>query len=146
MQSSNAPVRNAAVSVLGICHRQLGPSLAALVRPDLKPAQVAILDETFAANPQQPVAPTRKVRCKSGNSGKAGKGSQDTANAHAAATGDEQGPLDLNDLLPRTDISSQVQDLLVTRNFKSGFQGAPRHKTLQCLAATIGTSQVFVFL
>ena len=55
LANTNAPVRNAAVALLATCHRQLGPGLAALVQNDVKPAQWSILEEAFAANPQQQV-------------------------------------------------------------------------------------------
>jgi hypothetical protein len=55
LASTNAAVRTAAVAVLGTCHRQLGPGLAAMIRPDVKPALMATVDEAFGANPQQQV-------------------------------------------------------------------------------------------
>ena len=55
LASTQAPVRNAAVSLLATCHKQLGPGLAAMVQNDVKPAHWTILEEAFAANPQQQV-------------------------------------------------------------------------------------------
>ena len=53
--SRDAAVRNAAIALLATAHRQLGPGLADMVRPDVKPALMASLDEAFARNPQQQV-------------------------------------------------------------------------------------------
>jgi len=52
--SANAGVRNAATALAGVGHRQLGPGLAGLLREHVKPALMAALEETFAANPQRP--------------------------------------------------------------------------------------------
>ena len=58
--SANAGVRNAATALAGVGHRQLGPGLAGLLREHVKPALMAALEETFAANPQRPArAPWR---------------------------------------------------------------------------------------
>ena len=56
LASSNAPVRNAAIGLLAVCHRQLGPGLAAMLRADVKPALMTTLEDAFAKNPQQPVS------------------------------------------------------------------------------------------
>lgn len=53
--STNAGVRNAATALAGVCHRQLGPGLAGQLREHVKPALMSALEDTFAANPQQPV-------------------------------------------------------------------------------------------
>ena len=55
LASTNAPVRNAAVSLLATCHKQLGKGLAPMIQADVKPAQWTILEEAFAANPEQQV-------------------------------------------------------------------------------------------
>jgi len=52
--SANAGVRNAATALAGVGHRQLGPGLAGLLREHVKPALMAALEESFAANPQRP--------------------------------------------------------------------------------------------
>lgn len=56
LASSNAPVRNAAISLLAVCHRQLGPGLAAMLRADVKPTLMTSLEDAFSKNPQQPVS------------------------------------------------------------------------------------------
>ena len=57
LASTNAGVRNAASALAGVCHQQLGPGLAGQLREHVKPALMAALEETFAANPQQAVWP-----------------------------------------------------------------------------------------
>jgi hypothetical protein len=110
LQSSNANVRSAAINVLGTCHRHLGPSLAAIVKVDLKPAQISILEEAFLANPQQTVAASRKIRSKAGTAGKASKLGGENVSVPSTAAVSEAPSVDLDDLLPRTDISSQVNN------------------------------------
>lgn len=57
---SNSPAVQA-VALLGRAHRQLGPGLVDLVRSDVKPAQLAPLEEAFTANPLQQVRPRRAM-------------------------------------------------------------------------------------
>lgn len=57
LASTNAGVRNAATALAGVCHRQLGAGLAGQLREHVKPALMAALEDTFAANPQQAVRP-----------------------------------------------------------------------------------------
>ena len=44
-----------AITLLARAHRQLGPGLADMVRSDVKPVQLAAIEEAFAANPLQAV-------------------------------------------------------------------------------------------
>ena len=55
LASSNAAIRNSAIGLLGVAHRQLGAGLADMLRPHVKPALMSALDDTFAKNPQQEV-------------------------------------------------------------------------------------------
>ena len=59
LASSNAAIRNAAINFLGVCHRQMGPGLADLLRSDVKPALMTALEECFSKNPQQSVGTSR---------------------------------------------------------------------------------------
>lgn len=54
--SSNAGIRNAAIALLGTCHKQLGPPLADMVRSDVKPALMTALEEAFSKNELQQVS------------------------------------------------------------------------------------------
>ena len=56
LASPNAGVRAAATQLLATMHAQLGPGLADLVKPDVKPALWTGLEEAFKANPQQQVS------------------------------------------------------------------------------------------
>lgn len=51
--SANAATRTAAIQLLGCLHTFLGPPLADMVRPDLKPALMATVEAEFAKQPQQ---------------------------------------------------------------------------------------------
>lgn len=53
--STSAPVRTAAIALLGVAHRQLGPGLDPLLSQSVKPALMQTLRETFKANPVEQV-------------------------------------------------------------------------------------------
>jgi len=42
---------------MAVCHRQLGPDLAAMIRNDVKPALMTALEEAFKKNPRTQVPP-----------------------------------------------------------------------------------------
>ncbi|KAL0028272.1 hypothetical protein WJX79_006476 [Trebouxia sp. C0005] len=115
LASTNATIRNAAISLLTVAHKQLGPGLADMLRSDVKPALMTALDDAFKRNPQEQVMPSRRVR-KAGQAGKPVGG----YNGPAADEDDEPAaPFDPDALLPRTDISSQITSKLVA-NMGSG--------------------------
>ena len=49
--SSNAGVRNVAIALLGVAHKQLGPGLVPMLSQHVKPALMTSLNEAFKANP-----------------------------------------------------------------------------------------------
>ncbi|KAK9795603.1 hypothetical protein WJX73_007429 [Symbiochloris irregularis] len=112
LASTNAPVRNAAVALLATCHKQLGPGLAPMIQTDVKPAQWTLLEEAFAANPQQQVVPTRQSRRPVAGRAPTGKGAS-TAKGAAAAAAEPPAPVSADDLLPRADISSSITPSLL---------------------------------
>ena len=57
VNSTSAPVRAAAIALLGTAHRQLGPGLDPLLSQSVKPALMQTLRDTFKANPVEQVAP-----------------------------------------------------------------------------------------
>jgi cytoskeleton-associated protein 5 len=63
--SANAPVRSQAMSVLGICHSQVGEGPFVSLMDTLKPAQVTLMKEAFAKKPlnpsYQPTKSTKKI-------------------------------------------------------------------------------------
>ena len=64
LASSNAGVRNATIHLLSICHKQLGPGLADMLRSDVKPALMTALEDSFKKNPQQQVGGlVKEQRC-----------------------------------------------------------------------------------
>ncbi len=57
VNSTSAPVRTAAIALLGTAHRQLGPGLDPLLSQSVKPALMQTLRDAFKANPVEQVAP-----------------------------------------------------------------------------------------
>lgn len=55
VNSTSAPVRAAAIALLGVAHRQLGPGLDPLLSQSVKPALMQTLRDTFKANPVEQV-------------------------------------------------------------------------------------------
>lgn len=55
LASSNVTVRNAAINLLSIAHKQLGAGLADMLRSDVKPALMTALEDAFKRNPQEQV-------------------------------------------------------------------------------------------
>ena len=55
LASTNATIRNAAISLLTVAHKQLGPGLADTLRSDVKPALMTALEDAFKRNPQEQV-------------------------------------------------------------------------------------------
>ena len=53
--SPNAAIRTAATQLLATMHRQLGPGLGDLVKPDVKPALWVGIEDAFKSNPQEKV-------------------------------------------------------------------------------------------
>lgn len=122
---SNAGVRNAATHMLGVMHRSLGPPLADMLRPDIKPALMAAIEGEFEKNPQQAadsLAPSRAVR----NGGGGGQRKRASAAAGSGAAADEgadgggggaagpASPSAADDLLPREDISASITPALLS--------------------------------
>ena len=63
LASTNAGVRNATIHLLSVCHKQLGPGLADMLRSDVKPALMTALEDSFKRNPQQQVGLVQEQRC-----------------------------------------------------------------------------------
>lgn len=55
LASTNATIRNAAINLLSVAHKQLGPGLADMLRSDVKPALMTALEDAFKRNPQEQV-------------------------------------------------------------------------------------------
>jgi cytoskeleton-associated protein 5 len=116
-------VKTAAVALLGTMHAFLGPALADMVRPDVKPALMTTLEAEFERRPKGDYAQPFKYTVRAaGGGGKvaaaaggrggatAGPGAASTTtaaqNQSAAAAADD----DNDNLLPRADVSAQLAD------------------------------------
>ena len=55
LASTNATIRNAAINLLSLAHKQLGPGLADMLRADVKPALMTALEDAFKRSPQEQV-------------------------------------------------------------------------------------------
>ncbi|PNH12606.1 Protein MOR1 [Tetrabaena socialis] len=121
--SANAGVRNAAIQLLGIMYRYLGPPLGDMIRADIKPALMTAIDGEFAKNEGVPKPePTRVSRvaapARAGGGGGKGAGKGGGGGGVAAGGGGggaAAGAFDADDLLPRTDISGMITSELVVQ-------------------------------
>lgn len=113
--SPNAPVRNQAMAVLGKCHAQVGGGLMAQLADALKPAQVTALEEIFRKHPQDAeYQPSRKVKARKGRA-PGGAGAASGALGAQVDEDDHSAPQNLEDLLPRADISGALTPSLIGR-------------------------------
>ena len=55
LASTNATIKNAAINLLSVAHKQLGSGLADMLRSDVKPALMTALEDVFKRNPQEQV-------------------------------------------------------------------------------------------
>ncbi|RMZ53878.1 hypothetical protein APUTEX25_005624, partial [Auxenochlorella protothecoides] len=110
--SAAAPVRARGVDLLGACHAQLGPAMAAGALEGLKPAQVTQVEDAFRRNPREEVVPTRHVRRRG------------AAPMDVDEEGSEPSPgaVSVDDLLPRTSIAGAITltllSMLASSNWK----------------------------
>eukprot|EP00775_Hariotina_reticulata_P007310 gene7310-7523_t len=114
--SANAATRTAATQLLGTLHGFLGPALADMVRPDLKPALMATVEVEFGKHPQQSGWQATRVSRVAAARGKAAAGRpvKGKAGAGGASAATEE-PTSMDDLLPRADISGQITGELVSK-------------------------------
>ncbi|KXZ46795.1 TOG1 protein [Gonium pectorale] len=127
--SANAGVRNAAIQLLGVMYRFLGPALGDMIRADVKPALMTAIDGEFAKNADLPKPePTRfsraapPARAGAGGGKGAGKGGAGGGGGGGAASSSAAGGFDADDLLPRTDISGLITSELVTQLSNSNWK------------------------
>ena len=100
------------MDVLGKCHAQLGQALVGFL-DGLKPAQMTALEEHFRQNPKTEVVPTRKVRSAKPKAAAAAGGGGATG-GRADEEEEAAGPVNVEDLLPRVDISGSITPMLLT--------------------------------
>ncbi|GFH15735.1 protein MOR1, partial [Haematococcus lacustris] len=118
LASTNAGVRNSAIHLLGVMHRFLGPPLGDMIRADVKPALMAAIDGEFAKNPKDPgFTPSRTSRAdlaKREAAGAAGTGSsQHGRPASGSNIAEGAGGYDMDELMPRADISAAITPSLL---------------------------------
>ncbi|KAL6766815.1 TOG1 [Auxenochlorella protothecoides x Auxenochlorella symbiontica] len=113
--SAAAPVRARGVDLLGACHAQLGPAMAAGALEGLKPAQVTQVEDAFRRNPREEVVPTRHVRRRGAGAG-AGTAAGGAAPMDVDEGGSEPSPgaVSVDDLLPRTSIAGAITPTLLS--------------------------------
>lgn len=111
--SSNAAVRSNAMTVLGKCHAQIGGNLMSQISDSLKPAQVTALEAVFSKHPHdvQYIA-TKQIRER--NTSPEGV-NRDRSGEQVAASNCQKQETNLEDLLPRKDISSALGDSLINK-------------------------------
>lgn len=61
LASTNAIIRNAAINLLSVSHKQLGPGLADMLRSDVKPALMTALEDAFKRNPQEQASHAQSI-------------------------------------------------------------------------------------
>ncbi|KAJ9516595.1 hypothetical protein QJQ45_015220 [Haematococcus lacustris] len=118
LASTNAGVRNSAIHLLGVMHRFLGPPLGDMIRADVKPALMAAIDGEFAKNSKDPgFTPSRTSRAdlaKREAAGAAGTGSsQHGRPASGSNIAEGAGGYDMDELMPRADISAAITPSLL---------------------------------
>lgn len=102
-------VKTAAVSFIGSLHKFLGPPLADMIRPNVKPALMTNVEEEFGKNPQDPAfTPTRKIK---GLKASARTDSQGALMGDDSPMEEDSTPaFNPDDILPRMDISDRIND------------------------------------
>ncbi|XP_011314716.1 cytoskeleton-associated protein 5 isoform X2 [Fopius arisanus] len=109
--ATNPSVRTSAITLVGTLHLFMGKSVLMFFESEKSALKQQIEQECEKRSGEVPPAPTRgpksKVKSKAAN-GKAVNDVEDDDNY-----GDDNGPSDLNDLLPRVDISSQITEALI---------------------------------
>ncbi|GFH15506.1 protein MOR1 [Haematococcus lacustris] len=118
LASTNAGVRNSAIHLLGVMHRFLGPPLGDMIRADVKPALMAAIDGEFAKNPKDPgFTPSRTSRADLAKREAAGAASTGSSQHGRPASGSNiaegAGGYDMDELMPRADISAAITPSLL---------------------------------
>uniref|UniRef100_A0A182QHS5 TOG domain-containing protein n=1 Tax=Anopheles farauti TaxID=69004 RepID=A0A182QHS5_9DIPT len=130
VQSINPAVRTAGIALLGTMYLFMGQSLTMFFDGEKPALKQQIMAEFERCAGQKPPAPTR------GAAGKASAGGEDDDDD---APGEDDGAaaspaINLNDLLPRIDISGQITEALLTelsdKNWKTRNEGLVRLQTI----------------
>jgi len=108
-------VRNAAVGLIGSLHKFIGPPLADMIRPNVKPALMTTIEAEFNKNPHEAMfTPPRKVKGEKGSAALTAQGSG-VMDICEEAPEEPTPAFNPDDILPRMDISQQVNDKIAAQ-------------------------------
>ncbi|KAK8759746.1 hypothetical protein V5799_002618 [Amblyomma americanum] len=127
LAASNPAVRTASITLAGVLYLYMGKTLRTLLEGE-KATLVQQLDAELAKlEGQKPPAPIRGVAAPSGGEGTGGAGD--------AADDVQEAAVDMEDLVPRTDISGQLTESLLSELSDKNWK--VRQEALQKLAAIV---------
>ncbi|GFO33537.1 cytoskeleton-associated protein 5 [Plakobranchus ocellatus] len=107
LAASNPGVRTTTISLLGVMYTYMGDQLRVLFDNE-KPALLQQIDAEFEKMKDvKPPPPTRKLLSATGD--------DDKEDDEEEAGGDEQGEAEVQDLVPRNDISEKITDALLAQ-------------------------------
>lgn len=134
VQSTNPTVRVAAISLVGTMAMYMGNTLMMFFDNEKPAALKSQIQMEFDKNVgEKPPKPTRGLKKSSGGS-KSSDGSGDIEGEAADEDADEQEPMNLADMLPRVDISSQITESLLKemsdKDWKTRNEGLNKLQTI----------------
>uniref|UniRef100_A0A8W7NZH2 TOG domain-containing protein n=1 Tax=Anopheles coluzzii TaxID=1518534 RepID=A0A8W7NZH2_ANOCL len=132
VQSSNAAVRTAGIGLLGAMYLFMGQPLTMFFDSEKPALKQQIMAEFERCAGQKPPAPVRGAGAKAGA---AGGGEDEDEEGGEGGADDEPAPMvNVNDLLPRIDISGQITEALLAelsdKNWKTRNEGLVRLQTI----------------
>ncbi|XP_040171324.1 protein mini spindles isoform X5 [Anopheles arabiensis] len=132
VQSSNAAVRTAGIALLGAMYLFMGQPLTMFFDNEKPALKQQIMAEFERCAGQKPPAPVRGAGAKAGA---AGGGEDEDEEGGEGGADDEPAPMvNVNDLLPRIDISGQITEALLAelsdKNWKTRNEGLVRLQTI----------------
>ncbi|XP_061510441.1 protein mini spindles isoform X3 [Anopheles gambiae] len=132
VQSSNAAVRTAGIALLGAMYLFMGQPLTMFFDSEKPALKQQIMAEFERCAGQKPPAPVRGAGAKAGA---AGGGEDEDEEGGEGGADDEPAPMvNVNDLLPRIDISGQITEALLAelsdKNWKTRNEGLVRLQTI----------------
>ncbi|XP_063985359.1 protein mini spindles isoform X2 [Diachasmimorpha longicaudata] len=110
--ATNPSVRTSAITLVGTLYLFMGRSLLVFFDSEKPALKQQIEQECDKRNGEVPPAPTRGPKSKAKSKSANGKTSNDQEDDDNYG-GEENGPSEVNDLLPRVDISNQITEALI---------------------------------
>ncbi|XP_049292206.1 protein mini spindles isoform X4 [Anopheles funestus] len=131
VQSINPAVRTAGIALLGTMYLFMGQPLTMFFDNEKPALKQQIMAEFERCAGQKPPSPTRGASAKSPSAG----GDDDDDDAAEGGADEQVAPMvNVNDLLPRIDISGQITEALLTelsdKNWKTRNEGLVRLQTI----------------